>query len=51
MEHKAYFKNKAGSNAVTTYSHTKRNIPRGLCLEIILCIALTPLKNELNGSD
>jgi len=27
MEHKASFKNKARSNAVTTHSDTKRNIP------------------------
>jgi len=36
MEHKAYFKNKAGSNAVTTHSDTKRNIPRGLSFAITL---------------
>ena len=34
MEHKAYFKNKAASNAVTTHSDMKRNIPRGLSLAI-----------------
>ena len=34
MEHKALFKNKAGSNAVTTNSDTKRNIPRGLSFAI-----------------
>ena len=34
MEHKAYFKNKAGSNAGTTHSDTKRNIPRGLSFDI-----------------
>ena len=31
-----FFKNKAGSNAVTTHSDTKRNIPRGLSLAITL---------------
>ena len=36
MEHKAYFKNNAGSNMVTTHSATKRNIPRGLSFIIIL---------------
>ena len=36
MEHKAYFKNKTGSNAVTTHSDTKRNIPGGLSFTIIL---------------
>ena len=30
------FLNKAGSNAVTTHSNTKRNIPRGLSLAITL---------------
>ena len=34
MEHKAFFKNKAGSNAVTTHSDTKKNIPRGLSFAI-----------------
>ena len=28
MEYKAYFKNKARSNVVTTHSDTKRNIPK-----------------------
>ena len=36
MEHKAYFKNKTGSNAVTTHSDTKRNIPEGLPFAITL---------------
>jgi hypothetical protein len=43
--------NKAGSNAVTTHSDTKRNIPRGLSFEILFCIALIPLTNELNRAD
>jgi len=30
MEHKAYFKNKAGSNAFTTHSDKKRDIPKRL---------------------
>jgi len=34
MEHKAPFKNKAGSNAVATHSDTKRDIPRGLSFAI-----------------
>ena len=51
MEHKAYLKNKTGSNSVTTRSDTKRNIPGGLSFTIILCIALIPLKNELNRAD
>jgi hypothetical protein len=51
MEHKAFFKNKAGSNAVTTHSDTKRNIPRGLSFAIIFCISLIPLTNELNRAD
>ena len=51
MEHKAFFKNKAGSNAITTHSDTKRNIPRGLSFAVTLCIALIPLKNELDRAD
>jgi hypothetical protein len=31
-----FFKNKAGSHAVTTHSDTKRNIPRGLSFAITL---------------
>ena len=50
MEHRASFKNKAGSNAVTTHSDTKRNISRGLS-PLLFCIALTPLTNELNKAD
>ena len=51
MEHKAYFKNKAGSNAVTTHSDMKRNIPRGLSFAILFCIALIPVTNDLNSAD
>ena len=36
MEHKAYFENKTGSNAVTTHSDAKRNIPRALSFAITL---------------
>jgi len=50
MEQKAFL-NKAGSNAVTTHSNKKRNIPRGLSLAITFCIALIPLTNELNRAD
>jgi len=51
MEHNAYFKNNAGSNAVTTHSETKRTIPTGLSFAITLCIAHIPLTNELNRVD
>ena len=51
MEHKAYFKNKAGSNAVTTHSDTKRNIPRGSFAITLFCIALIPLTNALKRAD
>jgi len=51
MEDKAYFKNKAGSNAVTTHSDTKRNIPKGLYSAITHCIAFVPLTNQLNSAD
>jgi hypothetical protein len=47
----AFFKKKAGRNAVTSHSDTKRNIPRGLSLAITFCIALIPLTNELNRAD
>jgi hypothetical protein len=36
MEHKASFKNETGSNAVATYSGTKRNIRGGLSFAITL---------------
>ena len=48
MEHKASLKNKAGSNAVTTHSDTKRNI---LSFTITFCIAHIPLTKELNRAD
>ena len=51
MEHKAYFKNKTGSNAVTTHSVTKRNIPGGLSFAITLLHCTIPLTNELNRAD
>jgi len=50
MEPKAFFKNKAGSNAATTHSDMKRNIPRGL-LPLLFYIALIPLTNALNKAD
>ena len=36
MEHKAYFKNKTGCNAVTTHLGRKSNIPGGLSFAINL---------------
>ena len=51
MERKAFFENKAGNNAVKTHSDTKRNIPKGLSLLLLFCIALIPLTNELNRAD
>ena len=51
MEHRAYFKNETGSNAVTTHSDTKRNIPGDSFSQLILCIALITLTNELNRAD
>jgi len=50
MEHKAYFKNKTGSNAFTTHSYTKRNIPRGLSFAITL-LYRTHSINEMNRVD
>jgi hypothetical protein len=46
-----FLQNKAGSNAVTTHSDTKRNIPRGFFLPFLFCIALIALKNKLNRAD
>jgi len=51
MEHKAYFKNNTGNNAVTTNAYTKRNFPGGLFSSLIFCIALIPLTNELNTAE
>jgi hypothetical protein len=34
-----------------THSDTKRNIPGGLSVPLIFCIALIPLTNEINGAD
>ena len=46
-----FFKNTAGSKAVTTHTDRKRNISRRLPLAIIFCIALIPLTNELNRAN
>ena len=51
MEHRASAKNKAGSNAFTTHSDTKRNIPGRLSFAITFCVALIPLTKELNRAD
>ena len=48
MEHKDSFKNKAGSNAVTTHADTKRNIPGGISFAITLCAALILLTHKPN---
>ena len=48
MEHKAFFKNKAGSNAVTTHSDTKRNIPRGLSFAITFSLSTHSINKQLN---
>ena len=46
-----FLKNQAGSNAVTTNSDTKRNIPSRLSFAINFCITFISLKNELNRAD
>ena len=46
----SFFKNKAGSNAVTTHSDMK-NIPRALSFANTLCITLILLTNEPNRAD
>jgi hypothetical protein len=48
MECKASFKNKEGSNTVTTHSGMKRNIPGDSLLPLFFYIALIPLTNKLN---
>jgi len=46
MEHKASFKNKAGSIAVTTCSDTKWNIPGGLSFAITLLYSTYPINTS-----
>jgi len=51
MDHKACFKNKVGSNAVTNFQ-IRRGIFQGDSLSpLLICIALTALTNELNKAD
>jgi len=50
MEHKAYFKNKTGSNAVTTHSDTKRNIIVGLSFAITLLHCNYSIKKRVEQS-
>ena len=50
MEHNAYFENKTGSNAVTTHSDTKRNIPRGLSFAITLLHCIHSIKKRAEQS-
>ena len=51
MEHKAYFKNKAGSNAVTTHSDMKRNIPRGLSFAVTLLYRTHSINKRAEQAD
>ena len=51
MEHKAYFKNKAGSNAGTTYSVRRRTFQGDSRSPLLFWIALIPLTNDLNRGD
>ena len=46
-----FFKNKAGSNAVTTHSDTKKNIPRGLSFAITFLHSTLSITNKLNRAD
>jgi len=48
MEHNTSFKNKTGSNAVTTHSHTNRNIPWGLSFAITLLYSTYCINTQLN---
>jgi hypothetical protein len=47
MKHNASPENKKGSDAVTTHSDTKRNIPGGLST-LLFCTALISLTHQLN---
>ena len=53
MEHKAFFLKKTEQEVLQLQpiQYTKRNIPRGFYFAITLCIALTPIRNELNRAD
>jgi len=51
MEQNASLKNKAGGNAVTSHSDTKRNIPGVLSFAITFCIVRIPLTKELRRAD
>jgi hypothetical protein len=51
MEHNAPRTNKAGSDAVTTHSDTRRNIPVGSLPPLLFCAALIPSTHELNRAD
>ena len=50
MEHKTYFKNKTGSNAVTNHSDTKRNIPGGLSFTITLLHCTYSINKQVEQS-
>jgi hypothetical protein len=47
----SFFLNKAGSNAVTTHSDTKRNIPRGLSFAITFFHSTHSINKQLNIVD
>jgi hypothetical protein len=51
MEHNTSFEKNVGRHAVATDSCMKRNIPGGLSLPLLFCIALIPLTHELNRAD
>ena len=48
MEHKAYFKNKAGNNAVTTHSDMKKNIPFSFAITVLHCTHSIKKRAEQN---
>jgi hypothetical protein len=52
MEYRASANNKAGSNAFTAHSDTKRNIPGGdSFLPLLYCRTLIPLTHKLIRAD
>jgi len=44
-----HLKSKREEMQSSTHSDTKRNIPGGLSVPLIFCLALIPLTNEING--
>jgi hypothetical protein len=50
MEHNAPLENKSGSDALTTHSDMKKNIPRGLSLTINFLYSTYPINIQAEQS-